>query len=227
MFVPTSPARVVIAVRNGLFRAALRHALDAQRDVCVVGEAVDAAELLRQVTAFDPDVVIVDAELPPQGGAPACEAVTCVSNAHTVVLAEHADDQLLLSALEAGADGFVTMDARLPEVVSGIRSVLDGHAFVPPRMLADLLRSVLHRRRQEAEVRTRYAQLTRREREVLEMLAGGQDHGAIASALVISPQTARSHIQNVLTKLGVHSRVEAASFALEHGLLPRAAGGGG
>jgi DNA-binding NarL/FixJ family response regulator len=95
--------------------------------------------------------------------------------------------------------------------------VLRGEAVVPRRLLGALLGTLIQRRRRDNEAAARFARLTRREREILTLVADGEDRQSIARALFISPQTARTHIQNMLTKLEVHSRIEAARFAHEHG----------
>jgi DNA-binding NarL/FixJ family response regulator len=167
---PTA-TRVVIAGPDGLFRGSLRRALATQPGLDIVGEAADTNQLLEQVRVGEPDVVLVDAGLPPDGGCGAVDRVTRERGqgrqVRAVVLADRADDRLLISSLESGADGFVTMDNRLREIAQAIRSVTGGHAYVPPRMLADLLRAVLHRRRTETAVHERFSRLSRREREVL------------------------------------------------------------
>jgi DNA-binding NarL/FixJ family response regulator len=115
-------------------------------------------------------------------------------------------------ALESGAAGFVTRAGPLGDLITAIRSVHRGEAMVPPMMLGPLLAALIRRRREQAVVLQRISMLTRREREVLVLVCRGADSRTIAEALVISPETARTHVQNVLSKLGVHSRIEAAAL---------------
>jgi DNA-binding NarL/FixJ family response regulator len=137
--------------------------------------------------------------------------------APVLVLHENADILKLTECLEAGAAGFQTTELTVDELATSIASVLRGEAVVPRRLLGALLGNLIQRRRRDNEAATRFARLTRREREILTLVADGEDRQSIARALFISPQTARTHIQNMLTKLEVHSRIEAARFAHEHG----------
>jgi DNA-binding NarL/FixJ family response regulator len=138
---------------------------------------------------------------------------------HVLVLIDTQDPTEILSALETGAVGTVSRDDRLDDVLHTVRAALRGEACVPRRLLGGILGELIARRRRDDAVQQRYGRLSRREREVLALLAEGHDHTRIATALVISPQTARTHIQNILEKLEVHSRVEAAGLALEHDLV--------
>lgn len=126
---------------------------------------------------------------------------------------------MLLEVLDAGANGYLTRDAPLAELIRATRAVHGGETLVPPKMLGPLLSSLLRRKRDQDRAFERLARLTVREREVLALLAQGSDNDGIARALVISPQTARTHIQNILGKLEVHSRLEAAAFVTRSGLL--------
>jgi DNA-binding NarL/FixJ family response regulator len=130
------------------------------------------------------------------------------------------DDELLVRALEAGADGYVRHEGGLGEIVDGCRALGRDEAFVPPRLLAPLLRGLIVRRREEDAIAQRAANLSRREKEVFALLVAGHDQHGIAEALVISPATARTHLQNVLRKLDVHSRLEATALAIRHDLVP-------
>ena len=124
----------------------------------------------------------------------------------------------MMEAMEAGASGYLTEGAALGDLVDATKAVFRGEALVPPRLLATLLNKLIRHRRERDEAIFLLSQLTRRERQVLAMLARGADNRAIAEALAISPDTARTHIQNLLGKLGVHSRLEAAAFAVRKGL---------
>jgi DNA-binding NarL/FixJ family response regulator len=142
-----------------------------------------------------------------------------------LVLIDTQDATEILSALETGAVGTVSRDDRLDDVLRTVRGALRGEACVPRRLLGSVLGELIARRRRDDAVQLRYGRLSRREREVLALLAEGLDHTRIATALVISPQTARTHIQNILEKLEVHSRLEAAGLALEHDLVGSEGGG--
>jgi DNA-binding NarL/FixJ family response regulator len=130
----------------------------------------------------------------------------------------------LIAGLESAATGFLTKDSPLAELIEAARLVHEGETLVPRRMLGTLLSQLIRRKREQDDAVRRLNRLTRRDREILGLLAGGADNHFIARELVISPETARTHIQKVLTKLGVHSRLEAAAFALQNGLMDDLAG---
>jgi DNA-binding NarL/FixJ family response regulator len=136
-----------------------------------------------------------------------------------IVFSGQEDERVLLEAMEAGASGYLSKEAPLADLINAARAVHRGEALVPPRMLGALLQRIIHRRRERDEALKRMTNLTRREREVLGFLALGADNDMIAQRLVISPETARTHVQNVLGKLHVHSRLEAAAFVTQNGIL--------
>lgn len=211
--------RVVLADEHALFREAVRVVLASEGDLEVVGEARDGHEALSEVERLRPDVAIVDQ------GLPNCDGIRTTAliqqrcpECRVVVVSEDDDVRALIAALEAGARGFLTKDHALSDLIQAARAVYGGETFVPRRMLGSLITRLLHRRREQDEAYRRLSRLTRREREVLALLAQGGDNHAIAQRLVISPQTARTHIQNVLAKLEVHSRLEAAAFAARNGI---------
>jgi len=220
------PTRLYLADEHALFRGALRVALDSQPDLEVVGESGDGRDLVEEIRRRRVDVLVVDVALPGRNGFEVCADIKNSDLAVRVLaMSDFADDKTLLLALEAGADGYVTRDGRLADMVGATRAVVRGEACVPRRMLGGLLQSLIQRRRAADEVEQRYDRLSKREKETLALLGLGHDHEAIARELVISPQTARTHIQNVLGKLAVHSRLEAAALAVEYGFTERGAGG--
>ena len=143
-----------------------------------------------------------------------------VPQCRVVVLSGQADHAGLARAIEAGASGFLLRDCSLAELITAIRSVHEGETLVPPRMLGQLLESLTGRRRERQDALKLVSSLTRREAEVLALLARGSDNDVMARSLFISPQTARTHVQNALAKLDVHSRLEAAAFVNRNGILP-------
>ena len=212
-----SRPRILLADEFALFRAALRVALEEEGGFSVVDETVDVCSTLAAIARHKPALALVDVDLPGGGGVAVCTGV--IDNGHptrVVLLAPDRDVETLMQGLEAGAIGFATRQGRLADLVASLASVVGGEVSVPPRMLGSLLHELINRRRAEDARRDRLARLSAREREVLSLLGVGSDHESIARALVISPQTARTHIQNVLNKLEVHSRVEAVALALEY-----------
>jgi DNA-binding NarL/FixJ family response regulator len=212
--------RILLADGHSLFREALSTALTAEPDLLVVGEARDGLEAVAEAARTEPQVAVLDADLPNCDGVRAAALIRDrLPDCRIVLLAADEDPDILASAVEAGASGYLTKASPLTELVDAIRSVHRGDTLVPSRMLGSLLERLIRRRQEHDEALRRLSRLTSREREVLTLLAQGGDNDSIAQVLVISPQTARTHIQNVLVKLGVHSRLEAAALAIQNGLL--------
>lgn len=212
--------RVVLADEHALFREAVRVAFEREGDLEVVAEARDGIEVVAEVEARAPDVVVIDTGLPNCDGVRATAMIADrAPRSRVLCVASDAEDiDLCVAAFEAGASGFITKTSPLSDLIDAARAVHRGETLVPPAMLGDLLRRLLRHRREQDEALRRLDRLTRREREVLSLLADGADNDGIAQALVVSPQTARTHIQNVLGKLEVHSRLEAAMFVTQNGI---------
>ena len=214
------PVRVLIADEHALFRDAMRVVFSAQDEFEVVAEARDGVQAVNEAERTVPDVALLDAGLANCDGIRAVGQIADrVPDCRVIVLSGHEDEMMLLDALEAGASGYLSKESPLTEVLTATRSVLRGEVLVPPAMLGAVLRRLIQRRRERDDVLRRMNRLTRREREVLAALSRGEDNDAIAQRLVISPETARTHIQNLLTKLGAHSRLEAAAFVIQNGLM--------
>lgn len=216
-----APIRILLADQHGLFREALRTGLESEEDLRVVAEARTGPEAVVEVERSIPNVAIVDMDLPITDAAgTTASIIDRLPSCRVLVLGATYDVQRLTDVLDAGASGYVTKEAPLADLISATRAVHRGDTPIPPRMLGPLLTTLLRRKRELDGAHARIARLTRREREVLALLAEGADNDYIARMLVISPQTARTHIQNILSKLSVHSRLEAAAFVTQNAILP-------
>jgi DNA-binding NarL/FixJ family response regulator len=212
--------RLVVADAHSLFREALATALAAEAGLDVVAQAEDGLEAVREVARTEPEVAVLDANLPSYDVVRATREIReRVRRCRVLVLAGQEDETTLTDAIYAGASGYMTKGHSLNELVAAIRRIHRGQTLVPPHLLGGLLDRLIKRARTQDQAGRRLARLTGREREVLNLLAQGGDNESIAATLVISPQTARTHIQNVLVKLRVHSRLEAAALAIRDGLL--------
>jgi len=212
--------RILLADSHSLFREAVKMALDGQHDLKVVAEARDGLQAVAEAERSRPDVALLDAGQPNCDGVRATELIGAKAPDCRVVLVSGDEDQgLLLAAVLAGARGFLTKGSPLEELIGTARGVAGGETRIPPRLLGQLIERLVRRRNEQDQALKRISKLTRREREVLGLLAEGGDNDAIAQALVISPQTARTHVQNVLGKLGVHSRLEAAALARRNDMV--------
>jgi two-component system response regulator DevR len=210
----SKPVRVLLCDDHQVFAEALASLLtsDGLEVVGIVGRVGDAVAAAMQ---HRPDVVLMDYELPDGDGVGATRAIKAVVPAtHVVLLTSNADEDILVSAIEAGASGFVTKHKPAAEVTAAIRAAAGGEILVSSDMLARLL----PRMNRAAERKSAY-ELTGRELEVLELLAEGTPNHELAARMGISRNTVRNHVQNLLTKLGVHSRLEAVALATREGLL--------
>jgi DNA-binding NarL/FixJ family response regulator len=205
--------RVMVANSQSLFREAVKAALESLTEMEVVAEACDGVQAVSEARRASPDVALVEAELPNGDGVRTTRLIRKeVPGCRVLVLSDQRDDLVLLNAVEAGASGYLTYESPLAQLIEATHVLSRGGTFVPRDMIGDLLDGLIHRRRAENVARERIVRLTPRERNVLSLLIEGADNNRISQALVISPQTARTHVQNVLAKLEVHSRLEAVAF---------------
>lgn len=218
---------ILLADGHSLFREALAAALQTESGFHVVAEARDGFEAVAQAARTRPDIALLDANLPNCDGVRTTRRIIeQAPGCRVIVLTAEESQETLAGAVQAGASGYLTKASPLSELIEAARAVYRGEMLIPPRMLGELLSRLVHRRKDQDEAIRRMSRLTRREREVLVLLADGGDNDTIAQSLVISPQTSRTHIQNVLGKLEVHSRLEAAALAIRSGILDGVAGAG-
>jgi two-component system response regulator DesR len=219
--------RLVVAENRALHRAALSAALAAEDDMEIVAQVGDEGEAVERVQRLEPDVVCIGSMAPGRAGLALCEQIKVeYPHQRVLVIDDVGNPAVLLAAVRAGVEGYTTKDTSLSALVDAVRRVHAGEAVVPVGMLAGLLRALTASARQADEFYELFLRLTAREKQVLELLVDGCGNRMIAEILVISPQTARTHIQNVVRKLGAHSRLEAAAMAVEHGWLRNRGGNG-
>jgi DNA-binding NarL/FixJ family response regulator len=215
-----TPIRILLADPHGLFREALRAGLESEPDLRVVGEAGSGPEAIAEIERSAPNVAIVEMDLPITDAAETTALIKDrVPSCRVLVMGATEDSSRLIEVLDAGATGYVSKESPLADLINATRAVHRGDTLIPPKMLGPLLATLLRRKRELGGAHARIARLTRREREVLALLADGADNDYIARTLVISPQTARTHVQNILAKLSVHSRLEAAAFVTQNAIL--------
>lgn len=208
-----TPARLLIVDDHSAVAEALRATLSREPDIEVVGVAENGAEAIEFVALLVPDVVLLDFRLPDATGADVVRRVHETSpTSRIVVFTGSGRDQAVMSAIDAGAIGFVTKDQSFAEVLAAIRSAASGAASIAPELLARVLPGI----RRDAD---RHTRLTRREHEVLHQLAAGRTNAEIAKRLNVSVNTIRNHVANVLTKLGARTRGEAVAKAADAGLV--------
>jgi two-component system response regulator DevR len=213
---PGGRIRVLVCDDHSVVAEALGMILGTEPDIEVVGVAGSVAEVRRLAVTSRPDVVLMDYGLPDGDGVAATAAIKASQpDVQVIMLTSFVDEDVLVAAIQAGCSGYVTKHKGSAEVIAAVRLAAEGEALVSPDMLARLLPRL---RRGHARLGW---DLTPRERQVLELLAQGQSKEEIARRLFLSSNTVRNHIQNILTKLGAHSRLEAVAAAAREGLLHR------
>ena len=192
-------------------------------DLVLVAPPVHTAdEAIDLATQHLPDVVLMDIVFKGGGmtGIEATRRIKEVSPAtQVVVMTAHDEDRLLVEAVEAGASGFLSKDESAEEVLTSAKSAADGEVLIDPDTLTRLLAQVAREREAQRDALKLLGDLTEREREILGLLAQGMRNEDIAKQLFISPQTVQTHVRNILGKLRVHSKLEAVSFAVKHGVI--------
>ncbi|MDH6704606.1 DNA-binding NarL/FixJ family response regulator [Kitasatospora sp. MAA19] len=219
------PIRVVVADDQELVRAGFGMILDAQPDIEVVAEACDGAEAIEAVRAHGPDVLLLDVRMPVMDGLEAARRVCAEFPSTKVIMLTTFDvDDYVFDALYAGASGFLLKDVRRDDLAHGVRMVASGEALLAPSVTRRLISEFAARRPGAPERAVRppsklLEQLTLRERETLRLLARGLSNAEIAAELVVSEHTVKTHVSNVLSKLGLRDRVHAVVFAYEAGAV--------
>jgi DNA-binding NarL/FixJ family response regulator len=214
------PIRVLLADAQALTREAVRSVLESTNDIVVVAEAADGMQAIAEAQRTRPDLALVDADLPNRDSShTTATIVERTPGCRVLILSDRSDESTLAMAMEFGASGFMTKGSPIAELLDAVHALHHGDTLVPPRMLGSLLERLIHRRKEQDEALRKLARLTRRERQVLGLLAAGADNDRIAQALVISPETARTHVQHVLSKLEMHSRLAVAAFVVTNGLV--------
>ncbi|WP_030767438.1 response regulator [Streptomyces sp. NRRL F-2664] len=212
--------RVVVADDQELVRSGFAMILDVQEDIEVVAEVGDGAAAVSAVARLAPDVALLDVRMPVLDGIEACRSITARSACRTVMLTTFDSDEYVYEALHAGASGFLLKDVRRDDLVHAVRVVAAGESLLAPSVARRLIEEYT-----AATVRTpalpaeRLEVLTARERETLLHLGRGLSNAEIAAALVVSEHTVKSHVGNVLAKLGLRDRIQAVICAYETGLI--------
>jgi DNA-binding NarL/FixJ family response regulator len=213
---------VIVVDDQGLVRAGFRMILEAQPDIQVVAEAVDGAEAVATARRLRPDVVLMDVRMPRVDGLQATRQLAGpgVDDPVKVLILTTFDlDEYVYEALRAGASGFLLKDVRRDDLVSAVRVVAAGEALLAPSVTKRLIGEFARRPRPVERAQVALDGLTAREREVLELMARGQSNAEIAASLVIGEQTVKTHVGNVLAKLGLRDRIHAVILAYEVGLV--------
>jgi DNA-binding NarL/FixJ family response regulator len=219
------PIRVLIADDQALVRSGFRLIVETRPDLEVVGEAEDGEEAVRLTLELEPDVILMDVRMPGVDGIEATRRIVAAGSAARILVLTTFDlDEYVYAAVRAGASGFLLKDVRPGDLVEAIRLVANGSALLGP----GVTRRLLERFADEdgsGDAADAVARLTEREREILRLLASGLSNAELAQQLVLSETTVKTHVSNVLRKLGVRDRVQAVIVAYDAGLVRPGAGG--
>jgi DNA-binding NarL/FixJ family response regulator len=211
---------VVLADDQALVRGGFRLILEAQEDVEVLGEAENGTEAVERVRELRPDVVLMDVRMPELDGIEATRRIVADGlSTRVLVLTTFDEDQIVYEALRAGAGGFLLKSAPPARLVDAVRLVAAGEELLAPSVTRRLIEQYVSRAPAGAAVPAELAELTEREREVLELIGGGLSNGEIAARLVVSEATVKTHVNHVFQKLGLRDRVQAVVLAYESGLV--------
>lgn len=214
------PIRVLVVDDQPVFTEMLRVVLDMQDDIEVVGMAFTGDDGLKVALEVQPDVLLVDYHMPGMTGLQVIQGLKAAGeNPTVVVLTADTDEAIMAEAIAAGAAGYITKQQALNEVVQAVRTASEGEPVVPAFMIPRIL-SHFHRQQQkDQQAEGLREKLSAREIQILEQLARGASNEEISEVFVLSPNTVRTHIQNVLKKMGVHSKLQATTLALQLGII--------
>jgi DNA-binding NarL/FixJ family response regulator len=211
--------RVLIVDDHDLFRTGLRNLLE-EEGVQIVGEAAGGQEAVEIVRELAPDVVVMDLNMPGMGGVEATRHISSIAPLTRVLMLTISDqDNDVIDAILAGACGYLLKNSSIQDLLAGIRAASLGESLISPAIAAKVLQRVRASSSQPEIASTIRSELSDREIEVLKLIANGKDNAMIAAELHISPKTVKNHISNILMKLQIENRIQAAVYAVRSGIV--------
>lgn len=221
----SAPLRVLLVDDHAMVRSGFAMVISVEDDLEVVGEAADGREALELARRTEPDVVLMDVQMPHLDGIEATRQVVAEDLGHVVILTTFDRDDYLFAALEAGASGFLLKNAGPEQLLDAVRSVGHGHALLAPEVTRRVIARMTAGPRPGATATVErpeppgLGRLTAREREVLVLMGRGRSNAEMAADLVLGEATVKTHVSNVLAKLHLRDRVQAVVYAYEAGLI--------
>lgn len=211
--------RVLLVDDHDLFRTGLRNLLEEQ-GILIVGEADTGTEALKKIREVAPEVVVMDLNMPGISGVEATRQIAMVAPLTRVLVLTISDqDGDVMDAILAGACGYLLKDSSIQELIQGIRAAADGESLVSPAIATKVLQRLRATGSSRHEAEIIRSELSDREIQVLKLIANGKDNAMIAADLHISPKTVKNHISNILMKLQIDNRIQAAVYAVRSGLV--------
>lgn len=209
--------KILLVDDHEVVRLGLKSLLERHPQFEVIGEAGSAREALEQVASLKPDVVLMDIRLPGTSGIEACEEIVNKYPATRVImLTSYAEDEMLFSAIRAGASGYILKQIGSTDLIKALESVSRGEALLDPAVTQRVFQEV--RRAVKEEEASAFAHLSQQEKHVLLLVSEGKTNREIAKSLFLGEGTVRNYVSSILSKLGVNNRAEAAAYAVEHSL---------
>ena len=210
---------VLVVDDHDLFRTGLRNLLE-EEGVNVIGEAENGENAIRLASDLAPDVVLMDLNMPGAGGVETTRRLSSLAPlSRVVVLTISADDDDVMNAVMAGACGYLLKDSSIQDLIAGIKAASEGESLISPQIAAKVLQRLRAQSKDVDAAETIRAELSDRELEVLKLIANGKDNAQIARDLFISPKTVKNHISNILMKLQIENRIQAAVYAVRSGIV--------
>lgn len=214
---PDALTRILIADDHAAFRSGMRALLETAGDMAVVGEARTGDEAVAQTISLQPDVVLMDLNMPGMDGLEATRRIVdAAPHVAVLVVTMYDDDDSVFDAVRAGARGYVLKGAQRAELLRAVRAVVSGEAIFGPAVARRLM-AYFARPRPAVDVAA-FPELTQREREILELVARGRSNAEITAGLVLSPKTVRNHVSNIFSKLQARDRAEVIVRARQAGM---------
>lgn len=209
--------RIIIADDHAVVRTGLAILLNSQDDMEVVAEAGSGDEAVKLAEQYEPNVVVMDIRMPGLSGIEACQRITAaMDDVSVIMLTSYAEDDLLSAAIDAGASGYVLKRIGNNDLVDAVRRVGSGDGVLDPAMTTTVFNKV--REANKAKSAMFFSDLTQQELSVLALLAQGLSNRQIASKLYLGEGTVRNYVSNILSKIGVQNRAEAAIYAVKHNI---------
>jgi DNA-binding NarL/FixJ family response regulator len=213
--------RIVLAEDHTILREGLRFLLSAEADLEVVGEAADGREAVQRSDELSPDVILMDLSMPRTNGLEAIREIKGRQpETKIIALTVHNTEEYVLAALEAGADGYVLKDATHAELLLAIRNVILGKRYLSPGVSEKVIEGYIESRK-AAKPQSVWETLTRREKEILKLIAEGYKNKDVADYLCISAKTVEKHRSNLMKKLDLHNTAALTALAIEKGLVTK------